>query len=175
MCFSATLKNDAKHFISSYLHDPVILQVADKRKDPNIKHYIINTKHRSYNETLLKLLPTINPFVCLIFANSKDDADDTYGCLKSHGYKTLLLHGGLESRDRKRAIKDLQSNKYTYVVCSDVASRGIDIDACSHVISLGLPKKTEFYIHRSGRTGRNGRNGESYVIFDEKDIRLVNV
>ena len=175
MCFSATLKNDAKHFIKSYLYDPIILQVSDKRKDPNIKHYLINTKHRSYNETLLKLLPTINPFVCLIFANSKEEADDTYGCLRSQGYRVLLLHGGLESRDRRRAIKDLQSNKYTYVVCSDVASRGIDIDACSHVISLGLPKKTEFYIHRSGRTGRNGRNGESYVIYNDCDLRSINI
>ena len=175
MCFSATLKNDSKHFILKYLYNPVILTVSDKRKDPSISHYLINTKHRTYNETLLKILPTINPFVCMIFANSKEECEDTYDYLTNHGYKAMLLHGGLEVRDRKRAIKDLQSNKYTYVVCSDVASRGIDIDACSHVISLGLPKKTEFYIHRSGRTGRNGRKGEAFVIYDDKDINAINI
>ena len=87
----------------------------------------------------------------------------------------MLLHGGLDSRDRRRAIKDLESNKFTYVVCSDVASRGIDIDACSHVISLGLPKKTEFYIHRAGRTGRNGRSGEAYTIYNDKDVRYIEI
>lgn len=174
MCFSATLKKESKDFISKYLYNPVILTISDKRKDPNITHYLVNTKHRSYKETLLKILPSINPFVCMIFANSKEECDDTYNYLIDHRYKTMLLHGGLDSRDRKRAIKDLQSNKYTYVVCSDVASRGIDIDACSHVISLGLPKKIEFYIHRSGRTGRNGRKGEAFIIYSDSDIRAIN-
>lgn len=173
ICLSATLKDECKNFISSYLYQPVIINVKDSKKDPKINHYLIDSKHRTYNETLLKLLPSINPFVCLIFANSKEEADDTYGCLKNHGYKVLLLHGGLESRERRKAIKELQSNRYTYVVCSDVASRGIDIDACSHVISLGLPKKLEFYIHRAGRTGRNGRSGDVYTIFSDKDLRGI--
>lgn len=175
MCLSATLKDDCKNFISSYLYEPLIIDVKDKRKDPLIKHYLIDSKHRTYNETLIKLLPKINPYVCLIFANSKEEADETYHFLLNNNYKVLLLHGGLESRERRRALKELQSNKYTYVVCSDVASRGIDIDACSHVISLGIPKKVEFYIHRAGRTGRNGRNGEAYTIFSDNDLKAISI
>ena len=175
MCFSATLKDDAKQFISKYLLNPNIIYVKDKKKDPHIDHYLINAKYRSYNDVLNSLLKIINPFVCLIFCNSREECDNTFGFLIQKGYKAILLHGGLEPRDRKKALKDINANKYTYVVCSDVASRGLDIDSCSHVISLGFPKKREFYTHRTGRTGRNGRSGEAYTIYNNDEINSINL
>ena len=174
MCFSATLKNEAKHFVSKYLLNPNIIYVKDKRKDPNITHYLINAKYRSYNDVLNSLLKIINPYVCLIFCNSREECDDTYNFIRQKGYKALLLHGGLDSRERKKALKDLELNKYSYVVCSDVAARGLDIDACSHVISLGFPVKKEFYTHRTGRTGRNGRSGEAYTIYNNDELNSLN-
>lgn len=174
MCFSATLKDEAKHFINKYLQNPNIIYIKDKRKEPQITHYLVNSKHKTYKEALINVLSSINPFVCLIFANSKDECNETYAYLVNKGYKALLLHAGLDARDRKKALKDLQDSKYTYVVCSDVASRGLDIDTCSHVISLGFPKKIEFFTHRVGRTGRNGRAGESYTIYNNDDINTIN-
>ena len=174
MCFSATLKDGAKVFIKKYLLNPSIIYVKDKKKDPQITHYLVNAKHKTYNEALINVINSINPYVCLIFANTKEDCDSAYSFLLDKGYKVLLLHGGLEPRERRKALKELESNKYTYVVCSDVASRGIDIDACSHVISLGFPSKLEFYTHRVGRTGRNGRKGEAYTIYNENDMNSIN-
>ena len=173
MCFSATLKDEAKHFINKYLYNPNIIYIKDKKKDPQITHYLVNSKHKTYKEALINVLSTINPYVCLIFANSKEECNETYFYLKNKGYKVLLLHAGLDNRERKRALIDLQNNKYTYVVCSDVAARGLDIDSCSHVVSLGIPKKIEFFTHRVGRTGRNGRTGESYTIYNNEDIVLI--
>ena len=112
--------------------------------------------------------------MCLIFANSKDEADAAYEYLNENGYKTLLIHGGLETRERKQALNALYSKKYTYVVASDVASRGIDIDAVSHVISLGFPKELEFYIHRAGRTGRNTQTGTVFALYKEADQNAIN-
>lgn len=173
LCFSATFPESLNNFVKKYLANPKIIKVEDKKRDPKITHILVNSKHRSYNETLLMLLKEIHPYMCLIFANSKKEATETFKCLEDNNYKVLLLHGGLESRERKQALKALQSKKYTYVVCSDLASRGIDIDAVTHVISLGFPKEIEFYIHRAGRTGRNDKNGVTYAIYNEKDTNAI--
>lgn len=173
LCFSATFPSSLEQFTKRYLNNPKIIRVDDKKRDPKIAHILIPCKHKEYKEKLLDLLPLINPYVCLIFANTKSDADDTYEYMIEHGYKVLLLHGGLESRERQKAIKQLASKEYTYVVCSDVASRGIDVDAVSHVISLGFPKDLDFYIHRAGRTGRNTKDGTVYCLFKDEDVNAI--
>lgn len=119
------------------------------------------------------MLPLINPYICLIFSNTKNEADEIYSLLKDHNYKTLLIHGGLDSRERNKAIKSLNRKEYTYIVASDVASRGIDIDGISHVISLGFPKQLEFYIHRAGRTGRNSKDGTTYALYKQEDLNAI--
>lgn len=173
LCFSATFPQSLNLFVKKYLANPKIIYVEDKKRDPKITHILINSKHRTYDETLGLLLPQIHPYMCLIFANSKKEADETYKYLQDKEYKVLLLHGGLESRERKQALKALQSKRYTYVVCSDVASRGIDIDAVTHVISLGFPSELEFYTHRAGRTGRNTKDGTVYAIYNESDSNAI--
>ena len=173
LCFSATFPQELAVFVRKYLANPKKIEVQDNKRDPKIKHILVNCKHRSYKEALLQVLKTINPYMCLIFANTKDEADETYQYMIENKYKTLLIHGGLESRERKQALSALYSKKYTYVVCSDVASRGIDIDAVSHVISLGFPKELEFYIHRAGRTGRNTQTGTVFALYKEQDQNAI--
>ena len=174
LCFSATFPNSLNLFVKKYLNNPKIINIKDTKRDPKLTHILVNTKHKSYNETLLKLLQNIHPYVCLIFTNTKKEADATHEFLNNNGFKNLLLHGGLESRERKQALKSLKSKKYSYVVATDVASRGIDLDAVTHVISLGFPSEIEFYIHRAGRTGRNTKDGTVYAIYNESDINSIN-
>lgn len=170
LCFSATFPEELQKFVRKYLNNPRIVKVEDKKRDPKIKHILVNCKHNDYKQMCYEILAGFQPYVCLIFANSKDYADETYEYLTQKGIKALLLHGGLDSRTRQKAIKDLQAKKYTYVICSDVASRGIDIDGISHVISMGLPKQLQFYAHRAGRTGRNENDGTCYLLYKEEDI-----
>ena len=177
LCFSATFPEELNSFVKRYLNNPKIIRVEDKKRDPHITHVLVNCKHKEYREVVYDILPGFRPYVCLIFANSKDEADETYRFLTEKGIKALLLHGGLESRDRQKAIKELQAKKYSYVVASDVASRGIDIDGISHVISMGLPSQLQFYMHRAGRTGRNEKDGTCYLLYKESDldaIRMLN-
>lgn len=174
LCYSATFPEQLKVFVRRYLSNPKIIEVKDRKRDPKIDHILIPAKHQSYQEALLNIIPGFNPYVCLIFANSKEEADETAGFLNDHGIKCLLIHGGLENRDRQKAIKALASKEYTYVVASDVASRGIDIDGITHVVSLGFPKELSFYTHRAGRTGRNGRDGVCYAIYKEEDLASIN-
>ena len=173
LCFSATFPEELNKFVKKYLNKPKQIVVQDKKRDPHIHHVLVNCKHKDYKEQCFDILKGFKPYVCLIFANSKEYADETYEYLKQKGIKSLLLHGGLDSRTRIKAIKDLQAKKYTYVIASDVASRGIDIDGISHVISMGLPKELQFYMHRAGRTGRNEKDGTCYLLYKETDIASI--
>ena len=173
LCFSATFPEELNTFVKKYLNNPKIIRVEDKKRDPRINHILINCKHKSYKEVVYDILPGFKPYVCLIFANSKVEAQEAYEYLSDKGIKALLIHGGLDSRDRQKAIKDLQAKKYSYVIASDVASRGIDIDGISHVISMGLPKQLQFYMHRAGRTGRNEKDGTCYLLYKETDLPAV--
>lgn len=174
MCFSATLPEGLKPFIKKYLSNPQIIRVEDNEEfNPKIEHILINCKHKSYDEALLDILGGFNPYVCLIFANTREECSKTALILKKNGYKVLELHGGLESRERQKAMKALASKEYTYVVASDVASRGIDVDGVSHVVSLGFPSDLSFYTHRAGRTGRNGREGVCFALYNENDLKAI--
>jgi len=173
LCFSATFPEGLRSFVRRYLNNPKIITVSDSKRDPHIEHVLVNCKHKDYKETLLDISKGINPYVCLVFANSREYADEVYEYLDEHGIKALLIHGGLDARTRQKAIKDLQSKKYTYVIASDVASRGIDIDGVSHVVSLGLPQELHFYMHRAGRTGRNEKRGTCYLLYKETDLHQV--
>ena len=173
LCFSATFPEDLSVFVKKYLNNPKIIRVEDKKRDPRINHVLINCKHKEYKEVAYEILKGFKPYVCLIFANTKDEADETYAYFTERGVKALLIHGGLDSRSRQKAIKDLQAKKYSYVIASDVASRGIDIDGISHVISMGLPKQLPFYMHRAGRTGRNEKDGTCFLLYKETDIPAI--
>lgn len=175
MCFSATLPEGLRPFIKKYLNHPQIIEVEDDEKvAPNIDHILINCKHKSYGETLLDILGGFQPYVCLIFANTRQECDEVYALFQKHKIKAVVLHGGLSSRERQKAVRDLNSKEVTYVIASDVASRGLDIDGISHVVSLGFPQELSFYTHRSGRTGRNGRHGICFALYQKQDEAAIN-
>jgi len=173
LCFSATFPQELQVFTKKYLNNPKTVKVEDKKRDPHINHILVNCKHKDYKEQLYDILNGFNPYVCLIFANSREYADETHDYLAEKGIKSLVLHGGLDARARQKALKDLNSKKYTYVIASDVASRGIDIDGISHVVSMGLPKELQFYMHRAGRTGRNEKDGVCYLLYKDEDIENI--
>lgn len=170
MVFSATIPENLQPFLKKYLTNPEIVRIdTDTDFAANIKHYLVPLKHKTYSERLLDVLPAINPYVCLIFANSNVEAAKIARDMRDAGYDLVELHGDLEPRERSKAIKQIQSQKKSYIVASDIASRGIDLEGVTHVISCGFPKELPFYMHRSGRTGRAGRDGLAIALYNEKD------
>lgn len=179
MSFSATIPEGLKPFLKKYMNTPITVQVEeDATFKPQIEHILVPCKHHSYDEMLLQILHNFTPYVCLIFANTRVECSATAKLLRSKGYGVVELHGDLSSRERKSAMKSLVNIKESYVVASDIAARGIDIDGVSHIVSLGFPREIDFYIHRSGRTGRAGKEGVCYALYrpsDEPVIRQLQV
>lgn len=174
MVFSATIPNALHPFLQKYLHDPVWIQI-DENKDyqSDVTHYLVPCKHKSYQEKLLDVLPAIQPYVCLIFCNTTAETKATADFLRANGYDLVELHGDLESRQRLQAIKTIESQQKTYIVASDIASRGIDIEGITHVISCGFPRDLKFYIHRAGRTGRVQRDGICIALYQKSDRNAI--
>ncbi|MBR2746230.1 MAG: DEAD/DEAH box helicase [Erysipelotrichaceae bacterium] len=171
LVFSATIPTQLQPFLRRYMYRPTIVEATEEHENnPKIEHVLVNCRHLTYQEKLLRILPGINPYVCLIFARTKEEVKSTSELLKSNGYSLIELHGDLTTRQRKQALKAIDSDNVSYIVCSDIMARGLDISSVSHVISLGLPSSLDYYTHRSGRTGRAGRSGVSYVLFNESDI-----
>lgn len=176
MSFSATVPEQLRLFLKKYMHQPETIDIkVDKKFKPRIDHILIPCKHHSYSAMLLKLLPTFHPYLCLIFANTRQEASEATETMRSAGYGVIELHGDLTSRERRSAMKDIELGKHNYIVASDIAARGMDIEGVSHVISLGFPKEIDFYIHRAGRTGRAGKQGICYALYNEKDEAAIRI
>ena len=174
MVFSATIPESLQPFLKKYLHDPLRIEIQkDDDFQSDVKHYLVPCKHKSYEEKVLDILSCIQPYVCLIFANTTLEAQKIAETMRSNGYDLVELHSGLESRERMQAIKMIQSQKKSYIVASDIASRGIDLEGITHVISCGFPKDLKFYIHRAGRTGRANRDGQCIALYQEKDEKAI--
>lgn len=174
LSFSATIPNGLKPFLKKYMHSPITITVENEHAfQPKIEHVLVPCKHLSYEEKALELLPSFQPYVCLIFANTREIAANMANLMRDHGYGVIELHGDLSPRERTKAMKNLMSLDQSYVVATDIAARGIDIDGVSHVISMGFPKELDYYIHRSGRTGRAGKDGICYALYNEHDEAMI--
>lgn len=184
MVFSATIPEKLKPFLRKYMNKPFEVYIKPKELSSlNIEHIFIPIKSKEKKTILLQLLQVINPYIAIIFCNTKESADEIATELYNRDLNVTKIHGGIAARERSRVMKQVNNGEFQYIVASDIASRGIDIDGVSHVINYELPKDMEFYVHRSGRTGRAnytglaisfyGPNDESYVDFLEaKGIQI---
>lgn len=174
LVFSATIPEKLRPFLRKYLDNPVIEEIpATTVISDTIDNWLISTKGSSNNDLILKLLSLGQPYLALIFANTKERADDLTRFLKSQGLKVATIHGGIAPRERKRVMKQVQNLEFQYVVATDLAARGIDIEGVSHVINDGIPEDLDFFIHRVGRTGRNGMDGIAITLYAPGDDARV--
>ncbi len=174
MVFSATISKNLSSFLKKYLKDTKVIDCSSERGiNQNISHIMIKSKFDRKDEKLLQLLKTFNPYTCLIFASNKKDVERLYYFLNDNGYKVGMLHGDMQPRQRKRIVKEMLSDKYQYIIASDIASRGLDLKMVTHVISYDLPNEIIFYSHRSGRSGRYDAKGISYILYDENDLAKI--
>ncbi len=170
LAFSATMSDQLKPFFRKYMHNPETFEIGERvRFNPDIRHVLIPCYHHTYTEVIKSILPGFQPYVCLIFCNTREAASQIAEELRNEHLDVTELHGDLESRKRKQAMKEIALASKTYVVATDLAARGIDLDTVTHVISCGFPEDLEYYVHRAGRTGRAGNSGTCYALYKEED------
>jgi len=170
LVFSATIPEKIRPFLRKYMNKPVEIFIKPRELSSlNIEHIFLPIKSKSRQDVLLSLVKTINPYIALIFCNKKETVEEIGSLLYSKGINVVKLHGDISPRQRKQVMDRIKKVEFQYIVASDIASRGIDIDGVSHVINYELPKDMEFYIHRSGRTGRASYTGMAISLYTHKD------
>lgn len=125
----------------------------------------------------IKLLKDImiieNPDSCIIFCNTKKQVDEVYNELANLKYTCEKIHGGMEQHDRLRVMNDFKKGYFRYLVATDVAARGIDIDNITLVINYDIPQDSENYVHRIGRTGRINNIGRAITFVTQNENKFL--
>ncbi|MGZ0086414.1 DEAD/DEAH box helicase [Caldibacillus thermoamylovorans] len=170
LVFSATIPEKLRPFLKKYMENPTFVHVAPKQvANEQIEHVLIPLRGRDKVTLLYDVLVSSNPYLAIVFANTRKMADDIADRLAEQGLKVGVLHGDLTPRERKKMMSQIRDLAFQYVVATDLAARGIDIEGVSHVINYELPEDLSFYIHRAGRTARAGYSGVAMTIYEPSD------
>ena len=174
MVFSATIPQNLRPFLQKYMQSPKIIEIDEELvSSRNVSHYLVPTRHRERYVVLKEIMDIIDPYLCIIFCNKRTEAAALTQQLREDGYKIGEIHGDLEPRERRQMMRRIRNNEYQYIVATDIAARGIDIDGASHIINMEFPNELDFYIHRSGRCGRGKYTGECYSMYDTSNEATV--
>lgn len=170
--FSATMPPEVLSLSRQYLNAPKkISLVADvtTHEDITQKAYIIPSRKRF--EGLANVLIWENPSRALLFCGTRAETQDVAEKLCDIGFRATAIHGDMSQRERNSALSALRGGRVAILVATDVAARGLDIEAVSHVIQFGLPQNLEAFVHRSGRTGRAGHEGSNMVLLTAREAK----
>lgn len=177
LVFSATIPQKLQPFLKKYMQNPLVIQVENEQVIADtVENWLMSTKGKNKIDMIYKLLTIGQPYLALVFANTKEHVDEIALELKKKGLKVATVHGGIPSRERRRVMRQIQNLDYQYIVATDLAARGIDIEGISHVINAEVPQDLDFFVHRVGRTGRNQMKGIAITLYgpdDEQDIVTI--
>ncbi|MBU9712082.1 DEAD/DEAH box helicase [Evansella tamaricis] len=174
MVFSATIPVKLQPFLRKYLKNPRHVEVQPKDVAPrNIEHWLVPDRDRDRKEMVAQIAKSLNPYLAVIFTNTKEAADEVFEAIQTAGLNGDLLHGGISPRQRKKVMKRLQDAEVQYLVASDLVARGIDVKGITHIINYEIPKELEYYIHRVGRTARAGWDGIAVTLFGRHDQESI--
>ncbi|MCA5012938.1 MULTISPECIES: DEAD/DEAH box helicase [unclassified Enterococcus] len=173
LLFSATMPEKIVELSQNYLSEPKMITVeATEKTVPKIQHAFLPVADEEKFAALEALTVVENPDSCIIFCNTQEKVDNTYDHLVDAGYPVGKIHGGMIQEDRFEVMDAFRNKRFRYLVATDVAARGIDIENITHVINMDAPYEKESYIHRVGRTGRAGKEGFALTFFTAKDQEL---
>jgi ATP-dependent RNA helicase RhlB len=171
MLFSATLTYAVLELAYEHMNDPVHVSAsAEQLTADKIEHVIYHVGNREKPSLLLGLLGCETDSRVLIFANMRRTAQRLGEVLQANGIDAAPITGDMEQRQRLRVLERFKAGDLPVLVATDVASRGLHIDAVTHVINYDLPQDPEDYVHRSGRTARAGATGKALSLVSENDV-----
>jgi len=174
--FSATMPPEIEKLTHKFLNAPERVSVDRKAMAATtIKQRLKATdpEPKAKRAALRELMREEDVKNAIIFCNRKRDVGVVHRSLKKHGFNAGELHGDMDQRTRMQTLEAFRNGDITFLVASDVAARGLDIPAVSHIFNFDVPSHAEDYIHRIGRTGRAGREGFAAMLVTKKDMPAV--
>lgn len=175
MLLSATMPKDIEALSNEYMKEPIYAEIEEKNTAVD---RIYQERYAVEQKEKLNLLKDIiiveNPDSCIIFCNTQQMVDDVYNNLDKLKCKCEKIHGGMEQRDRLKVMNEFKQGYFRYLVATDVAARGIDIDNISLVINYDVPYDGEGYVHRIGRTGRISKEGRAITFVTQYENKFLN-
>lgn len=181
--FSATMAPEIERITDTFLHSPERIEVARQATtSETIEQRLIEITPTRRDQSAKQKRELLRALInaegdklsnAIIFANRKTDVDIVAKSLKAHGYDAAPIHGDLDQSQRMRTLDEFREGTLKFLIASDVAARGLDIPAVSHVFNFDLPMHAEDYVHRIGRTGRAGRQGTAISITTPADEKFL--
>ncbi len=174
MLFSATMPEEIRRLSKKYLNNPEFVTVSRKNLTvPLIEQVYYETREHNKLESLCRILDTTSITLSIVFCRTKRGVDELVAGLQARGYPAAALHGDLSQHQRNYVMRQFKTGQIDYLVATDVAARGLDIENVSHVINYDMPQDPEFYVHRIGRTGRAGKSGIAITLVGPRDYKQL--
>ena len=174
LLFSATMPEEIRRLAGKYLHNPEFITVSKQNLTlPQIEQVYYETREPNKLESLCRVLDSMTVTLAIIFCRTKRGVDELVAGLQARGYPAAALHGDLSQYQRNHVMSQFRAGRIDYLVATDVAARGLDIENVSHVINYDVPQDPEFYVHRIGRTGRAGKSGVAVTLVSPRDYRQL--
>jgi superfamily II DNA/RNA helicase len=175
--FSATMPPEITRLTKQFLNDPTRIEASRPATTAEtITQYICDlpvSDSKAKRAALRALAERADVKNGIVFCNRKTEVDIVAKSLKTHGFDASPIHGDLDQATRTRTLESFRKGELKLLVASDVAARGLDIPAVSHVFNYDVPHHADDYVHRIGRTGRAGRTGETYMIVTPADSKSL--
>ncbi|CAH2761256.1 DEAD/DEAH box helicase [Erysipelothrix amsterdamensis] len=176
LLFSATMPERVKDLCTLYIKNPQWIDIeTESRVEDRIdeRYYIVDYPDKM--ALLESVLITENPDSSIIFCNTKEQVETVTNFMEDLGCKVDTLHGGMEQRFRTKVLADFKHGLFRYLVATDVAARGLDIDDVSLVVNFDVPENTESYTHRVGRTARVDKYGKAVTFASPYEMKFMNL
>ena len=171
MLFSATIPDRIGQLAHTIMKKPEHISVSPEELTVNeIEQYYYETPQNVKFDTFMAVVQKERPDSAIIFTNTKRWADTLTNMMQRRGMSTEAIHGDLSQNQRDRVIEGFKRKKFIFMVATDVAARGLDIDDVTHVFNYDIPREKENYIHRIGRTGRAGKSGKAISFISSQEI-----
>jgi ATP-dependent RNA helicase DeaD len=171
ICFSATMAKAIMDLINRYGHEPKTIRIEHKVLTvPTVEQAYYEIRGRSKTEALTRLIDLHDLKLGIIFCNTKRMVDDLTDELIARGYSADRIHGDMSQAQRDRVMGKFRTSGIEFLIATDVAARGIDVDNVEVVFNYDLPWDEEDYVHRIGRTGRAGRSGRAFSLVAGREI-----
>lgn len=169
--FSATMPDGIKKIAQNYMHDDFkhVAILSKQTTATSVKQFYYEVKHKDRFEAMCRLIDVENIKTGIIFCRTKRSVDEVTEKMQEAKYNVEAMHGDLSQNHRMNTLRKFKNRTINFLVATDVAARGIDVEDVSHVINYELPQDVEAYVHRIGRTGRANKEGEAYSIITPRE------